>query len=625
MNQLLFLSFLFLEGSPGAGHQYTISPRPVSMTGDDCSDCGLPHLIHFREDGIYGCPVDTPTDGAHQEHRGIHSNPSCATATCPKAHHASTEHAHSFVRSESPDPLLLAPNKQLPQHHSTTQRRSIHFMDTPMPLRRSFRLENRRHVRENAAPYAQSQMRRSSLRMPEGTSRRSYPRRVSLQDSRRSGPSIENEGVFPEQNRPHERFRRASLQPHVLERMVPVEDMEDIEGFQPFTELEPVQQMEPVALKGLMGNPPKGPFQYVWKPSVTFPEVGGMRVRVGQFERTGHHAEGATPLTWPSTSDGDESSSSGSGSEGYFTAQDWTTPSLITDRSNVDVHMHSANPLPCQLQPEFIQGSSKSVLHPQTWVGPKDTNPPFLANADEFPQFEALVQHYDAKPESNILATPSTPTPIGPEHPEGLTTPFLHRAALDTTTPQDSTAPPNQHMTRSIMPGTLPGTRITDYQSTPPSMADRVTEAEVDAFEDWATREPWEYVHRVLTSSTYPLVMFLKTPTADIPTAALGVLSADLHLQKMLIDNEHWLLVAPRGVDVQEFGVRFQTRARTPEKFLFRFGNLNWGADVNQIEDEVFRATIESSRCGRVPAMLPAQFMAGAVGGLVVWYALSLM
>jgi hypothetical protein len=152
-----------------------------------------------------------------------------------------------------------------------------------------------------------------------------------------------------------------------------------------------------------------------------------------------------------------------------------------------------------------------------------------------------------------------------------------------------------------------------------------MTEAEVDASEDWATREPWEYIHRVLTSSTCPLVMFLKTPTADIPAAALGVLSADLHLQKMLIDNEHWLLVGPRDVDLHEFGVRFQTRSRTADKFVFRFGNLNWGADVNQIEDEVCRAKIESSRSGRAPAMLPAQFMAGAVGGLVVWYALSLM
>src|SRR6266702_1208120 len=623
------------------------------MTGDDCSDCGLPHRLHFREDGLYGCPVNTtisyPTDGAHQEPTGLNSDSSCATSTCPNVHDTSTERAHSSVRSESPDPLLLAPDKQLPQRYSTTQRRSIHSVDVPMPLRRSFRLENRRRVREGAEPYTQSQGRRSSLRTPGDAFRRSYPRRASLQDNRRSsGRSSENEGVYPEQNRPPERFRRASLQPHVLERMVPVEDMEIIEGFQPFTELEPEQQIEPVTLREPMRISPKSPFQYMWNPSVTFPEVGGMRVRVGQFERTGHRTEDAMQLAWPSTSDGNESSSSGSSSEGYFTAQDWT-PSFTPDRSSVHVSLHDANPLPGQPQPDFIQGSSKSVLPPQTWAGggTRDTYPPFIANKDvEFPQLEALAQHYAAVHERSVFATPPAPAscpPIDPKHPEGFTMPLPHhdQATHDViTAPQDSSAPPNlqsraiiaRHSPRSIMPGTLPGTRITDYRpdssdSTPPSMAaEGMTEAAVDEQEDWATREPWEYVHRVLTSSTHPLVMFLKTPTADIPAAVLGVLSTDLRLQKMLIDNEHWLLVGPRGVDLHEFGVRFQTRARTPDKFVFRFGNLNWGADVNQIEDEVCKAKIESSMRGRGrPAMLPAQFMAGAVGGLVVWYALSLM
>ena len=574
------------------------------MTGDDCSDCGLPQHIHFREDGLYECPVDTTISYPTKKPIGIHSNSSFATDTRPNVHGSSTERAHLSVRSESPDPLLLAPDKQLPQRYSTTQRRSIHFVDAPAPLRRSFRLENRHRVREGAEPYARSQMRHSSLRTPEDTFRRSCPRRASLQDSRRPpGRSSENE--FPEQNRPPERFRRASLQPHVLERMVPVEDMEVIEGFQPFTELEPEQQMEPVTHREPMNNPPKGPFQYVWKPSITFPEVGGMRVRVGQFERTGHRTGDATPLAWPSASDGNESSSSGSSSEGYFTAQDWTQ-SFTPDQSSIDVY--SANPLPSQPQPDFIQGSSKSALPPQSRAG-GDT---FVANQEEFPQLEALAQHHAAVHNGYMLATPSAPLsrlPIDPRNCKGLTT------------PPPLTAPPR----RPIMPGTLPGTRITDYyrSSTP---QDRVTEAAVDEREDWATREPWEYVHRVLTSSTYPLVMFLKTPTADIPAAALGALSADLHLQKMLIDNEHWLLVGPRGVDLHEFGVRFQSRASMPGKFRFTFGSLNWGADVNQIEDEVCKATIESSMRGRgLPAMLPAQFMAGAVGGLVVWYALSLM
>ncbi|KAI0304000.1 hypothetical protein BC826DRAFT_1100923 [Russula brevipes] len=114
-----------------------------------------------------------------------------------------------------------------------------------------------------------------------------------------------------------------------------------------------------------------------------------------------------------------------------------------------------------------------------------------------------------------------------------------------------------------------------------------LTGGAVDDVEDWATREPWEYIHRVLTSSTCPLVMFLKTPTGDIPTAAMGALGADLRLQKMLVDNEHWLLIGPRDINLLEFGVKFQNRAHTRDKFDLQFGNLNWGADVNQIEDEI--------------------------------------
>jgi hypothetical protein len=171
------------------------------------------------------------------------------------------------------------------------------------------------------------------------------------------------------------------------------------------------------------------------------------------------------------------------------------------------------------------------------------------------------------------------------------------------------------------MPGTLPGTSVA---ASTPERAE--TEPAVDDTEDQATREPWEYIHRVLTTSTSPLVMFLKTPTGDIPAAAQGALGADLHLQKMLIENEHWLLIGPRDINLYEFGARFQARAATQDKYVLRFGNLNWGADVNQIEDEVCKAVMESSRRGwGSPAALPAQFMAGAMGGLVVWYALSLM
>jgi hypothetical protein len=172
------------------------------------------------------------------------------------------------------------------------------------------------------------------------------------------------------------------------------------------------------------------------------------------------------------------------------------------------------------------------------------------------------------------------------------------------------------------MPGTLPDATITDMnsdtdlngyrsksESSTPSLSpppDRSqTEPAVDDEEDWAVREPWGYVHHVLTTCTRPLVMFLKTPTADIPTTALRALGAEPNLQTMLIDNEHWLLVGPCDVNLLEFGVGFQKRARSREMFVFRLGNLNRGANVDQIEDEVCKATMESSWRGMgMPAML---------------------
>jgi hypothetical protein len=86
------------------------------------------------------------------------------------------------------------------------------------------------------------------------------------------------------------------------------------------------------------------------------------------------------------------------------------------------------------------------------------------------------------------------------------------------------------------------------------------------------------------------------------------------------------MLIGPRDIDLDKFRVSFQERAETPGKFAVRFVNLTWGADVNQIEDEVVKAVIENAmRGGGTPATLPAVFMAGTLGGLAVWYALSLM
>ena len=579
---------------------------------------------------------------------------------------ALSEYADSSFRSESPDPLLLAPDRQLPQRHYITLRRSAQPGGVVAPLGRSSRPESRRRTREDAGPYHQAQTRRSSHKMAVDPVRSSRPLRMSLQDSRRTPcRSYENENPFLAPNYPP---RRKSLQPHVLDRMVPVEDMDPIEGFWPFTELDPGQFRRPVTVREPVREIAKPPFEFMWKPSVVVPAVGGMRVRVGQFERRGNPGRG--DATRSSAADESETRSTSPGSEAYFTALDSSSSSSTPehhpsdrDMPGIGTFLNAASPpISFNPQPEFVQGSSKSalLLQQQTLTGDaRGTHPPSVWN--ELPEFDALARHYAVPNQKRgiLLLQPTPPishtTEPMPSAPTFTSRSFQHSESPGTPRPQwtpynvaplqDPFTPPNMPRApgpprvklshalakgrhRSSMPGTLPGATVmddsTEMTPSPPPRAE--TELAVDDVEDWATREPWEYIHRVLTSSTCPLVTFLKTPTGDIPAAVQGALGADLQLQKMLIDNEHWLLIAPRDIDLYHFGVSFQTRAATADKFVFRFGNLNWGADVNQIEDEVHKAVMESSGRGRgAPTALPAQFMAGAMGGFVVWYALSLM
>ncbi|KAF8484678.1 hypothetical protein DFH94DRAFT_715233 [Russula ochroleuca] len=636
------------------------------MANDNCSDCGLANDLHVREDGIYGCPRGASISGSlcqrcHEPSRLHTDHNVCPGRYVSTLHDTFSEYTNSSVRSESPDPLLLAPNKQLSQRYYLALRRSTQHEGVIVPSRRSSRVENRQRSR-GVEPYAHAQARRSSLKMAEDPIRHSRSRRISMQDSMPSSHrSYENEAVFPAHNHPP---CRKSLQPYVLDRMVPAEDMDPIEGFRPFTEIDPGQRPDPVTIREPMRDIVRPPFQFVWNPSVVVPAVGGMRVRVGQFERGGHPTGDITPFASSSTAHENETDASMSDSEDYFTVQDWSSSSTPEHHSPsrgkpIDTFSHVASPpsLPGPSLTEFIQES----VQQQTLAGGSGyTYSQSVGN--EFPQFEALAQHYAAVQDQKRRLAPLQLQPLpyhatGPtpstsalasrpfDHPESPGSPCPHQIPRDvapfqypfTPTPTPTAPRPPQieqpHAVdkprrRSTMPCTLPDATITDYRSeSTPSVPDRApTEPAVDEDEDWATREPWEYVHRVLTTSTRPLVMFLKTPTADLPAVALAALGADLHLQTMLIDNEHWLLIGPRDVNLYEFGVRFQKRARTQDKFVFRLGNLNWGADVNEIEDEVCKAAMECSRRGRgIPAMLPAQFMAGAMGGFVVWYALSLM
>ena len=659
-----------------------------------CSDCGLAHYLHVREDGIHGCPAGTSITGPLckrcHEPMSSHINPDGVSVVCPGRYVSSmqdtfSQYAASSVRprSESPDPLLLAPDKQLSQQrYYSASRRSIPMQSADIavvPLRRSSRLENRRCGRSQ--PYAHAQARRSSLRTVDVPIRKSRPRRVSMQDNNMlisDDCSYENESVFPaQQQHPQAPSRRKSLlQPYVLDRMVPAEDMDPIEGFRPFTEIDPGQLPVPVTVREPMKDlAPKTPFEFVWNPSVVTPAVGGMRVRVGQFERMGRPAGDTAPFASSGAADENETDSSMSGTEDYFTVHDWSSSSTPERCSSNHVTPGADT---CPHTTTFPGSALPSQQHALA-SGSGNTYSSSMRN--EFPQFDALAQHYVAAlnqerrlPPLQIQPLPGHATGSSPSTSILASHPFHQPEILGSSCPQQAlrandapfqypftptptpTAPRSSEIEqshavtrprprrRSTMPCTLTDATITDTDTTnagtdgyrsksessttpSPSVPDRdQTEPAVDKDEDWAAREPWEYIHRVLTTSTRPLVVFLKTPTADVPIAALGALGADLSLQTMLIDNEHWLLIGPRDVGLFEFGVRFQKRARSKDKFVFRLGNLNWGAKVDLIEDEVYKAAMESSWRGTgTPATLPAQFMAGAMGGFVVWYALSLM
>src|SRR6266581_4688316 len=99
------------------------------MSDDNCSDCGHAHHLHVREDGIYECPGDSrisdPLCELCREPMSLHTTAiACPGRRVFALQDALSEFTDSSFRSESPDPLLLAPDKQLPQRHYIALRRS---------------------------------------------------------------------------------------------------------------------------------------------------------------------------------------------------------------------------------------------------------------------------------------------------------------------------------------------------------------------------------------------------------------------------------------------------------------------------------------------------------------------
>ena len=457
---------------------------------------------------------------------------------------------------------------------------------------------------------------------------------VSVQDNKTLTPdrSYENEYLCPARCHP-DPPRRESVQQYV-DCLIPVENMDRIEGFRPFTELDPGQEPVPVTVREDLEVAPQAIYEFVWDPSAVIPEVGGMRVRVGHFERV----RDAAPCA---PDDGNETVPM-SGIEDNSAVQGWSsssaTPAAHHSSNHTGPQAVPAPTFPGLSQAEFTQGSAVPLQQQQQ------------QQQLEYTQFEALVRHYAAAQNQAQQLAPLQNQPLPPGHAEGSASPsiWIPALAFDPSsgqtfqfqyplTPTPTPTPPAYRSSEIEQQSSHAAAQLRQYLgSAMPADPSVVfpyraqTEPAVERMEDWAALHPWEYVHRVLTTSSRPLVMFVKLPTEEVVSkAAFGALGVSLKVQVMMVNDIHWLLVGPQDVSLYEFGVKFYQRSMSPQQFNFRFGELYWGANVDQIENEVTKATEVKQMLAlagmSIPAALPVQFTSGPTGGFVIWCSHSLI
>ncbi|THH12634.1 hypothetical protein EW146_g7511 [Bondarzewia mesenterica] len=139
-----------------------------------------------------------------------------------------------------------------------------------------------------------------------------------------------------------------------------------------------------------------------------------------------------------------------------------------------------------------------------------------------------------------------------------------------------------------------------------------------------ASEKPWRYLERVFRTRSHTsssICCLFKTRSEDMRLALEGAREAGLFASIVGGEpGEHWIVIC----DHEETMIKFlEDRQRTlPGTFVARIGRLRWGVDPTVIEEEMEKVWHEANRMN--PA-LPAQFMAGALGGIVVWWALSSM
>ncbi|KAI0268171.1 hypothetical protein BC834DRAFT_1040246 [Gloeopeniophorella convolvens] len=597
------------------------------MSDELCNECGCPQSMHCRDDEMYRCPSD----------RGGHDSPAGSV-------------------------LLTSINEQSELHPVAHEQEQCQQL---LALRKSPRLEALRLAREGKRKENFiSQPSLKTVGSHPRSPRRSRHRRLSV----RPIGQPNDQKVLSSRTLGALEVRRANLQARVLRSLVPVEEMESISGFQPFTELEPGTQTQPVTIREPPQETPGRTVHHVWNPTIAFPDSGGMLIRTGHFEpvdpteqATEAQVESGEGVLLPTPPDAEQ----------HLCLPLWYQREFASP-AGPDSGIEAGDGFSSQLWqgPEFVQGSSKSAPPPA----------PLKSAGAEFPELDAIIQHYEAvqvemamslvkSPLNQARSFPANP-PMGlaeplpalarsPLHqprflpsatepllsnpmsqpfptchpgcqiqcnfesasiaPQSATFPQAHQTQMQQTTPlMHSPVLAAAHVTQSPMAATpkhLPGVLPEAAQS-----SILMTEVAVSPQEDWAAREPWWYIHRVLTSATRRLVAFLRLPRERMTEAVQGAAGADLRYAIVSIQSDQWLLFWIPEVGAVRDTFPERLAASPPVDFVTRVGGLRWGVHIDEIEIELSKAVEEAWRAGSPVPTLPAQFMPGHLGGMLVWY-----
>lgn len=146
------------------------------------------------------------------------------------------------------------------------------------------------------------------------------------------------------------------------------------------------------------------------------------------------------------------------------------------------------------------------------------------------------------------------------------------------------------------------------------------------------SKKPWHYISSVLKRSRRKLCVFLKPCTEDIVrmtscATKMGLISYSFTKTGAIINDgfetrpyeygrDWWIIVTKDEETFEEFNMK-RSKGWNPGEFGANIGRLGWGCDTMILEREF--DLVEKVVASGKEAMLPAQFMAGRMGAMVIW------